>query len=134
MSVFKKHDDKIDKVEGGKAEMTRDLPVLVPATDIYEKDDSILIVCDMPGVSENNIDITVENRILTISGTQEMQSPEKHDHLYHGFINGIFRRSFQLNSEADDSRINAKLANGVLSVVVGKTEKATPKKIKVETA
>jgi HSP20 family molecular chaperone IbpA len=45
-----------------------------------------------------------------------------------------FRRSFQLGSEADDSKINAKLANGVLSVVISKAEKAMPKKIKVETA
>ncbi len=134
MSLFKKNENQIEKVDGGKTEMTRDLPVFVPATDIYEKEDSILLVCDMPGVNEKNIDITVENRILTISGHQEMQSPEKHDQIYRGFINGIFRRSFQLSSDVDDSKINAKLANGVLNVVISKAEKAMPKKIKVETA
>lgn len=133
MSIFnKKNESQVEKADGQKIEMTRDLPVLVPATDIYEKDDSILVVCDMPGVGDKDIDITVENKILTISGHQDLQSPEKHERIYRGFSNGIFRRSFQLSSEADDSKINAKLSNGVLSVVIGKAEKAIPRKIKVE--
>lgn len=134
MSILNKQEKTVPVENKGEAEMTRDLPVIVPATDIYEKNDSILVVCDMPGVSEKNIDITVEKGVLTISGYQEMQDPEKHDQIYRGFVKGIFRRSFQLSSEVDNSKISAKLAGGVLSIVIGKSEKALPKKIKVEAA
>ena len=63
-------------------EMTRDLPVYSPSTDIYEKEDSILVVCDMPGVDENQVDISLENNVLTLTGCQDAKDPEKHEMLY----------------------------------------------------
>ena len=113
-------------------EMTRDLPVYSPPTDIYEKEDSILVVCDMPGVDENQVDISLENNVLTLTGCQDAKDPEKHEMLYRDYRPGAFRRSFTLSADIDNAGIKAKLNSGVLQVILPKAEKAQPRKIKVE--
>ncbi|NIY13552.1 MAG: Hsp20 family protein, partial [Nitrospinaceae bacterium] len=51
-------------------------PVYIPAVDIYEKEDAVLLRCDMPGVSDQDLDITVEDGVLTLEGVQEVRVPE----------------------------------------------------------
>ena len=117
-----------------QAEMTRDLPVFTPAADIYEKDDALLVVCDMPGVPENAVDIDLENNVLVITGRQEDQSQKDCQLVYRGYVTGIYRRVFTLATDIDREKIKARLVNGVLSITLPKAESARPRKIKVETA
>ena len=123
----------MEKREAKDMELTRDLPVFVPATDIYEKPDSVLVVCDMPGVDEKKVDITLEDDVLTLSGVQEAAEPEGLSPLYRGYDTGVYRRTFRLDTRVDRAGIKARLANGVLQVVLPKAEEAKPRKITVET-
>ena len=124
---------QVEKKESAdKVEMTRDLPVYAPETDIFEKNDSILVVCDMPGVDEQSVDITLEDDVLTLTGCQKPVDRPGYSLLYRGYGTGIFRRSFTLSADIDRDSIKARLANGVLNVTLPKAAKAQPRKIAVE--
>jgi HSP20 family protein len=112
-------------------ELTEDRPVYTPATDIYEKDDSILVLCDMPGVDEKNVDVTLENDILTLTGTQVAEE-QQGSASYREYWPGVFRRVFQLSTDVDRAKIKATMKNGVLQVMLPKAEAAQPRKIAVE--
>ncbi len=126
VAVEKKSDTK------RSAELTRDLPVFVPDVDIYEKDDAILLLCDMPGVDEQHVDITLENDVLTLTGYQDTAEPEKATLLLRGYTSGIFQRSFTLSAEVARDKISARINQGVLNVALPKAEQAKPRKIAVE--
>lgn len=115
-----------------QAELTRDLPVFTPAADIYEKENALLVVCDMPGVAEGSVEIDLEDAVLTITGHQDDQAPEKCQLVYRGYATGVYRRAFNLTTDIDREKIKARLANGVLSITLPKTEYAKPRKIAVE--
>ncbi len=112
-------------------ETARDLPVFLPATDIYEKEDALLVACDLPGVDEKSLEITLEDDLLTITGTQDLSEPEGHELLHRGYLSGIYRRSFTLLTEVDRDKIKATISNGVLKLELPKSEQARPKKIQV---
>jgi len=114
------------------AELAQDRPVYVPATDIHEKPDALLVVCDMPGVDEKRVDVSLEDDVLTITGEQDARAPERHEALHQGYGTGVFRRSFTLTADIDTARIEAKLAHGVLRVVLPKSERAKPRRIAVQ--
>ncbi len=132
MTTEKKLDVAENKESVERVEPTRDLPVFVPETDIYEKADSMLVLCDMPGVDEKRVEITLENNVLTITGRQDTTTPADHRLLYRGYVPGIFRRSFTLATEIDRNAIRAKIANGVLELVLPKKAEVQPRTIKVE--
>ncbi len=120
------------KTDSGKpAELTRDLPVFSPDVDIYEKDDAIMVLCDMPGVDDKHIDITLENDVLTLTGYQDTAEPEDITLLHRGYANGIFQRSFTLSTEVDREKIAARINQGVLQISLPKAEEAKPRKITV---
>ena len=122
----------IEKRQPGDVEPTRDRLVFVPTTDIYEKDTAVLVRCDMPGVDENSLDITLEDGVLTLSGLQAEDAPPDHDGLLREYQNGLFRRSFSLNQDIDHGKIKARIKDGVLDIELPKSERAQPKKITVE--
>ncbi|OQA25789.1 MAG: Spore protein SP21 [Verrucomicrobia bacterium ADurb.Bin345] len=119
------------KKENPQVELTRDEPVFTPATDIYEKPDAVLVMCDMPGVDEKNVDVTLESGVLTITGRQDAARREGLELLHQGYRTGIFRRTFEVSAEIDASKIDAKISKGVLRLVLPKTEQAQPRKIAV---
>ncbi len=131
MSTDKKLINKIDKQAKEIAELTHDRQVFVPATDIYEKGESIYVVCDVPGVDEKNVDISLENNVLTITAHQELQRIEGYEILHQGYVNGIYQRLFTIMDGVDREKIKAKLNNGVLSVELPKAEALKSKKISV---
>jgi len=114
------------------AEMTRDLPVFVPATDICDLKDAIEVVCDMPGVDEKQVDITLENNVLTIAGCQAADEPQGYVLAHRGYREGMFRRAFTLTDTIDRARIKAHMAHGVLRLTLPKAEASKPRKIAVE--
>ncbi len=133
MSVRKEEKAVEKKGAAPAVELTRDQPVFAPATDIYERDDAVVVVCDMPGVDDKHVDITLEDGVLTILGYADTSAPSDHELVYRGYEPGTFRRAFTLGAEVDPDKIRAKIVNGVLRVELGKTERAQPRKIPVQT-
>lgn len=109
------------------------LPVLAPATDVYETDQAIQLYCDMPGVDEKNIDVTLENDVLTIKGVQAVRDYPGYNLVFPGYERVEYRRSFTIAAAVDHGKLKARLANGVLEVTLVKSAKNQPQKIRVET-
>ncbi|PWV62296.1 Hsp20/alpha crystallin family protein [Plasticicumulans acidivorans] len=106
----------------------------VPAVDIKEEADRFVIHADIPGVDPQNIDITMENGVLTLKG-QRMSEQKEAGEGYKRVerARGTFYRRFGLPDTADASRISAHGQHGVLEIVIPKQERAAPRKITVET-
>lgn len=103
---------------------------LTPPVDIFEVDDSLAVVVDLPGVDKQHIDINVDNNILTIKGTVEKM--EQGEPLYREFQLRDFYRQFELSEEIDQEKIHAEMKNGVLTLRLPKMERAKPKRINVQ--
>jgi HSP20 family molecular chaperone IbpA len=99
---------------------------------IYEREDALVIVADMPGVSEKNVDIHLENDTLKISGRAEAVEPEGYELLYSEYMPGDYERLFTLSADVDREGIKASMRHGVLRVMLPKSEKAKPRKITVQ--
>ena len=108
-------------------------PVFSPAVDIYETQKDIMITADMPGVEQSALDITFNDDILSLTGAQSEFVPEGFKLLHGGAETGVFKRSFNILSDIDAEKISARITNGVLSVILPKSEKAQPRKIEVST-
>jgi len=105
----------------------------MPAVDVKETDDALLFELEMPGVSEEKLEITCEGGVLAIGGEKESvkQEGEGKYHIVERTF-GSFRRSFQLPANVQEDKIEATLKNGVLHVRVPKAELPKPKKIEVK--
>lgn len=104
-----------------------------PAVDIKEEENRFLIQADVPGVDPKDIEITMENGVLTIRGERAGETKKEGE----GYtrverIRGSFYRRFSLPDTADADRIEAQGKNGVLEVVIPKKEKAKPKRIAIK--
>jgi HSP20 family molecular chaperone IbpA len=117
-----------------EAERTRDRRAYVPRADIYETDDEIIVVADMPGVDENSVDITLEKNILTINAYVEPVEPENYALAYAEYGVGDYQRSFTLSNQIDQDNIQAMVHNGVLQLNLPKAGPAKARKIVVKAA
>jgi HSP20 family protein len=104
-----------------------------PAVDIREEADRFVIEADLPGIDPKDIEITMEQGVLTIKGERRSDKEETHE----GYkrverIRGTFYRRFSLPDSADAEHIEAKGKNGVLEIVLPKLEKVQPRKITVK--
>ncbi|MDZ7737296.1 MAG: Hsp20/alpha crystallin family protein [Gammaproteobacteria bacterium] len=103
-----------------------------PAVDISEEEDKYVVSADIPGVDPKDIEVTVDNNVLTISGKRESEKREEQE----GYCrversSGRFFRRFVLPETVDDSRVSAKSGKGVLNITIPKSEKQKAKRIKV---
>ncbi len=128
-----KQDKSLEKVNREAMEPVRDERTYVPVTDIYEKEDAILVRCDMPGVTQDNVDIHLDNYELEITGKQAGESPEGFDRLVGEYDTGVFKRKFSIPQLIDRDKIRARLHNGVLDIELPKAEQAKPRKIEITT-
>ncbi|MEM5773545.1 MAG: Hsp20/alpha crystallin family protein [Anaerolineaceae bacterium] len=104
-----------------------------PNIDVYETDREIRMDVELPGMDEKDIDISLRNNILTISGKRENEETEKEKSYYrHERSFGSFRRSIQLPEEVDDQRIEASYSKGILKVVLPKHEQSVTTRRKIE--
>ena len=105
----------------------------VPAVDIKEEAERFLIHADIPGVDPKDIDIHMENGVLTVSGTRQYDNTEEQAGYKHQErVRGSFLRRFTLPDTANAEKVSAKSNNGVLEVSIPKQDKIKPKKIAVE--
>jgi len=105
-----------------------------PATDIFEIDDKIVLETEMPGVARDTIDITLENRVLTIRGELNERSREGWRAVYAEYGEGDYERSFSVSEDIDQDKIDASFKNGVLRLELPKAETAKARKISVNAA
>ena len=105
----------------------------VPPTDIFEEPEGLRISLELPGLTAEDVKITLENSTLTIRGEKKQVAEEKTTkvHRYERSY-GSFERSFSLPSSVDGERVTARFENGVLTVWVPKAEKAKPREIQVK--
>ena len=106
-------------------------PVFIPAVDILENQNEIMILADMPGVDGKDVDIDLRNDILTIRGPVSPVEDEKEVSVYREYSWGDYFRQFTLAEVIDQGKISAKMDNGVLRLNLPKKEKVKPKKIEV---
>ncbi len=114
------------------AEQTRPGYVFTPAVDIYETDQKITVLADMPGVKPDDIMVDLKDNTLTISGDSEPPEASNELDVFREYRTGKYYRQFMLSEMIDQSKIEAEMKNGVLNLVLPKVEKATPRKITVK--
>ena len=105
--------------------------VFLPTTDIYETQDALNVVMEMPGVEKNNVDVAVEDSVLKVYGRIDFSKYEGLQPLYTEYNIGHYTRSFRLSSKIDQNNIKAEMKDGVLSLVLQKAEEAKPRVISV---
>ena len=113
-----------DQGDGHRQGNGREHPVFSPRTEMFETQDEVVLVAEMPGVDETAVDVTLEDHVLTISGKTRDAVPEGYRRIYAEFERGDFRRSFELSDEADAERIDASVKDGILRVRVPKAKPA----------
>jgi HSP20 family protein len=105
-----------------------------PAIDVLDRDGDLVIRAELPGAKPEDVDVTVQNGVLTISGRREQEREEERGgYLVRERRFGSFRRSLQLPEEVDESKINARFESGVLEVTVeGAAAAREPKRVQIE--
>jgi HSP20 family protein len=127
--------DQINRLFNDGFERTSEesnLTALAPAVDIYETEHELVVKADLPDVDSKDLDIRVENNILTIRGERKFEKNVNQDnYLRVERAYGAFSRSFSLANTVDSEAIKADYQNGVLTLSIPKREEAKPKQIKV---
>jgi HSP20 family protein len=115
------------------AEQTRTGPTFTPAVDIFETDQEITVLADMPGLKARDLAIDLRENTLTLSGDVESPEGEKEEEVLREYRTGNYYRQFTLSEGIDQSKIEAALKDGVLRLTLPKIEAAAPRTIPVKT-
>jgi HSP20 family molecular chaperone IbpA len=105
---------------------------VVPAVDVFENDASITLLADLPGVPRDQLHVRVDGDALLLEASAATSGPEAMELLYAEAQCPAFRRQFTLSRELDAGRIEAQLRDGVLRLVIPKSEEARPRRIQVQ--
>jgi HSP20 family protein len=116
----------------GIPEQTRPGVTHLPAVDIFEDDHRISILADMPGVTTQDLKIDLRESVLTLSGRSASPESTNETYLLREYLPGTFFRQFTLSEMIDQSKIDARLSNGVLRLELPKVERAKPRQISVQ--
>ena len=115
-----------------KEEPTIPTRLFIPTTDIFETDAALTVVMEMPGVDKANINIGIEDDVLTVDGRIDFSKYEKIQPVYTEYNIGHYQRSFSLSStRINQDKIQAEVTDGVLTVTLPKAEQTTPRTIAV---
>lgn len=118
--------------DGGNGARRR--PVFVPRSDVYETGDSIVILAEMPGVSPDHVDITLERRMLAVRGQTLDAEHQGYRKVYAEYAEGDYERVFTLPEEIDRDNIRAIHKDGVLRLELPKAEPAKARRIEVQSS
>ncbi len=122
----------IVKTDEKNIEKTRELISAVPAVDIYENNDEILLQADMPGVLKDDLSINIDNGTLSLSGVRKLQSKGVAN--WEEFADVEYIRTFSVPQTIDVEKVKAELKQGVLKLHLPKSEAAKPKQIEINAA
>jgi HSP20 family protein len=103
----------------------------VPNTDIFETEDALLVVMEIPGVEKEDVEINVENGTLRVEGRIDYGKYDGLEPLYSEYNVGHFARAFALSNRLDQAQIGAELDNGVLTLTLKKSKEAMPRRIAI---
>lgn len=131
--MFRNDESKSLEKSGTRApEQTFNGPVYSPAVDIFESDDRISLLADMPGVKPKDLKIDLRDNTLTLSGRVETSAPAEQNSVLTEYESGTYFRQFTLSEVIDQAKIDAKLSDGVLRLDLPKLERAKPRQITVK--
>jgi HSP20 family molecular chaperone IbpA len=125
-------DNSINTTTQSTAENTTNRPVIAPAVDIYENEHEYLVLADLPGVPHDGVRIRFENGELSLDAGRQDQSGEQSEYVGAEIVSADYRRLFRIPETVDSEKIDAKLQNGVLHLVLPKASKARPRQISVK--
>jgi HSP20 family molecular chaperone IbpA len=103
----------------------------VPSTDVYETEDGLTLMMEMPGVTRENLDVSLEDGVLTVEGRLEFSKYEGLEPVYTEYNVGHYARSFSLSDKVDQANIGAKLEDGILTLSMPKSAAALPRRIAI---
>lgn len=103
----------------------------VPATDIIESKEQLMVYMDMPGVGKDNVTVKLEKNVLLVEGAIEANAYSELKPLYSEYNIGNYWRQFDLSNKIDQSKIEAKMDNGVLLLTLPKIPEAQPRSIQI---
>jgi HSP20 family molecular chaperone IbpA len=115
-----------------KEEGTIPARLFLPATDIYESEDALTVVVEMPGVDKDDVAVRIEDGVLNVEGRLDFSKYQNLVPIYTEYNIGNYARSFRLSAKIDQSKIAAEMNDGVLSLVLPKVEEAKPRTIQVK--
>jgi len=119
-------------LQGWSGDSTNGTTAWIPAADVYESENELLVTLDLPGIDPKMVDVRVENNVLTIRGERkldEKQNTENFHRVERSY--GPFGRAFTLSTAVDAEKIRATYEAGVLSIALPKAETAKPKRIQI---
>jgi len=125
---IKAQDKKAVEAEG---ERTKAGPVFLPAVDIYESEEGMTLLADMPGVEKEGLIIDLKENTLTIKGEVKKQEESAPNTIYREYEEGDYYRQFNLSEMIDQEKITASLKDGVLTLFLPKIAPAQPRRIEI---
>ena len=114
-----------------KEEKTVPSRYYVPNTDIYETEEALTLVMEIPGVEKKDLDVQLENDVLRVEGRIDFSKYEALEPVYAEYNVGHFVRAFTLSNKIDQDRISAEVAEGVLTLTLQKAKSAAQRRIQV---
>ncbi|HVN44587.1 MAG TPA: Hsp20/alpha crystallin family protein [Steroidobacteraceae bacterium] len=134
---FRRLEEELDSLFGTGASLTgtrniRSLPGgTFPAVNVASTPEAVLVYLFAPGMDAKSFDISIQQNLLSISGSREIPLDEQATYYRQERFSGQFRRTINLPDDADPERVEAKYLNGILTVRVGRRESAKPRQIEV---
>ena len=125
---------KQEVIKADEMERTRDHRCYIPKTDIYETENEIILIADVPGADQDSVNVTLEKNVLSINALVDNDIPAGYERIYSEYESGDFQRSFHLSDEIDQKKIKAVVSNGELCLHLPKAEPVKAKKIVVKAA
>jgi HSP20 family molecular chaperone IbpA len=103
----------------------------VPYADIYETDEALTVVMEMPGVEKSRLNVALENDVLKVDGQIDFTKYRDMEPVYTEYNVGHYARSFTLSNKIDQEKISAQLEDGVLTLALPKAKQARPRRISI---
>ncbi len=123
--LIKSKDNQVESSEHTRSAVQ----TVIPAVDIYETDENLTLMADLPGVTHEGLDIQLDNGLLTIRG--KVGSAQKGKHLLQEFSSADYYRQFKLSDRIAAEKTTAELDSGVLKLIIPKAETAKPRKVEI---
>jgi HSP20 family protein len=120
------------RAEPGATKQHQQQQHVVPPVDVFENENAITLLADLPGVAREGLNVRVDGDSLTLEAAAATQGPENMELVYGEAQIPTYRRQFTLSRELDASRIEAQLRDGVLRLTIPKAEEARPRRIEVQ--
>ena len=128
MEIQKQEEAPVEEME-----RTRSRRSFIPRADIYETENEIIVLTDIPGAHNKSVDITLEKNDLSINAYVEPVIPAGYELVYAEYEEGDYKRSFRLSDEIDRDNIEAVVREGTLRLILPKAKAAKTRKIEIKT-